>query len=155
MKENREGRSLFFCVGVLRTCGWFLRQDFLSSARRPRAMPPDISVSLSLCFCFSLSKKPTASSLCWCTDSNGWSDFINSRGRDCEISLVETAGSCFFYSSKHAPTALWGKGNIWSSGWRPTVRSRFARHGLLRSCAVWLDNIVCPFYVFVCIIINF
>ena len=30
---------------VIRTCGWFLRHDFRSSARRPRAIP-DIFLSI-------------------------------------------------------------------------------------------------------------
>lgn len=42
----------------VRTCGWFLRQDLRSSARRPRAIPPDIALSsshtpLALCNLFS------------------------------------------------------------------------------------------------------
>ena len=37
---------------VVRTCGWFLRQAFRSSARRPRAIPPDMALFLS----FSLSR---------------------------------------------------------------------------------------------------
>jgi hypothetical protein len=31
---------------VVRTCGWFLRQAFRSSARRPRAIPPDMALYL-------------------------------------------------------------------------------------------------------------
>lgn len=33
---------------MLRTWGWFLRQDLRSSARRPRAIPPDMVRFLSL-----------------------------------------------------------------------------------------------------------
>jgi hypothetical protein len=36
---ERKQVARSWCGG--RTCGWFLRQDLRSSARRPRAMPPD------------------------------------------------------------------------------------------------------------------